>query len=182
MMGMTFTKPKLQLVEDLEQLTQEATRAVTDALPKIADKARQTGKQVADIASAAADRVAHDPHVQAATAAVLSSGRVQNAGRGVLRFARRRPALLIAGGIAVVSLLVVLGRHEKNKGGAPEEDAMGEGSYKGARDYRDRTKDFLKSQGRNVAKRAKEAEAALESGERTALEAAEEEGRRHARS
>jgi hypothetical protein len=194
MMGMTFRKPNLQLVEDLEQASQDAARAVSDALPKIAEKARQTGRQVADmaasatnrvgdVAASAAGRIAHDPHVKAATTALLSSGKVQDAGRGLLKFARRRPALLIVGGVAVVSLLVALGRRAKSaNAAAQDDDAIGEGSYKGARDYRVSTLDYLDGGSRRVARDARKTKEALDSDERTALVAAEEEGKRHARS
>ena len=192
-MGMTFRKPDLQLVDDLERASRDAARAVSDALPKIADTARQTGRQmadmaasaserVADAASSAAERVAGDPHVKAMTAAVLSSGTAQSAARGLIRFARRRPGLVILGGVAIASLVLALARRGKSAVERAEEgDGIGEGSYQGARDYRVSTLDYLDGKGRQVARSAKEAKEALESGERAALEAAEEEGRRHAR-
>ncbi len=61
-------------------------------------------------------------------------------------------------------------------------EEIGEGSYKGARDYADRTKAFLKTEGERVTTRARQARKALEGEEGAELEAAEAEGREHARS
>ena len=77
--------------------------------------------------------------------------------------------------------------HEKKKSAAPGKKSQlghepgneGEGSYTGAKDYDERTEEFIRS-GR-VKKSAKEAERALEGKERAELQKSEEIGKRHAR-
>ncbi len=58
---------------------------------------------------------------------------------------------------------------------------VGEGSYEGARDYKERTKQFLAEKGQDVDKLAHAAEDALDGEESAELDAAEQEGRSHAR-
>ncbi len=60
-------------------------------------------------------------------------------------------------------------------------EQVGEGSYEGARDYRQRTRRFLAEKGKDVEKLAHEAEEALDGEEAAALDAAEQDGRRHVR-
>lgn len=57
----------------------------------------------------------------------------------------------------------------------------GEGSYQGTRDYNARTKKFLDGNKGKVGKLAKEAAKAVEGKDRAKLEAAEAEGKSHAR-
>jgi hypothetical protein len=58
---------------------------------------------------------------------------------------------------------------------------IGEGSYEGARQYKEETEEFLGRKGKDVGKLAKEAEAAIDGPEGEALAQAEAEGKRHAR-
>jgi hypothetical protein len=59
---------------------------------------------------------------------------------------------------------------------------IGEGSYEGARAYREKTAEFLAKKGKSVPDLAHEAEAALDGPQGDALRDAEAEGRRHAKS
>jgi hypothetical protein len=130
--------------------------------------------------------------MKATGVALASTAALQAAQRGILRFAARRPMLFALGGLAIVGGLVLASRRKASGESASGESAggenagrgkeIGEGSYSGAQDYRSRTKAFLKADGKQVPKRVKQAKKALESDERSELEAAEAEGRGHARS
>jgi hypothetical protein len=67
-----------------------------------------------------------------------------------------------------------------NKPGTPQDDSQveGEGSYSGARQYDEATKQFMKKGKVQEAARAASPQSSAEAAE---MEAAEEEGRRHAK-
>lgn len=193
MTGSTIAKSNSQLVEDLQKLPEKSLKLVSENLPKFADAARQTGRSVkdsvSDMASSAGDRIqkarrseAMDT-IRATGAALASTAALQFAQRGALRFATRRPMIFVLGGLAVVGGLVLISRRRAAKSASDDAagEEIGEGSYKGARDYADRTKAFLKTEGKRVTTRARQAEKALEGDEGAALEAAEAEGLGHAR-
>jgi len=192
MMGSTIGKSKA-LVEDLQHLQHKSLKLVSENLPKFADAARQTGRSVkdsvSDMASSAGDAV-HKAlptnqtfdAIRATGAALVSAAALQTAQRGVVRFAMRRPMMFALGGLAVVGGLILVSRRRSAGSAEDAADQIGEGSYKGARDYADRTKAFLKTEGKQVTARARQAKKALEGSEGSELEAAEAESRSHARS
>ncbi len=116
----------------------------------------------------------------------MSAAGLQVAQRGIVRLAMRRPWLFAIGGLAIVGGLVLASRRRSSASQSEDVPAadseIGEGSYAGARDYHDRTTSFLKSEGPRVTARARQAKKALEGKEGPELEAAEAEGRGHARS
>ena len=59
--------------------------------------------------------------------------------------------LFALGGLAVVGGLILVSRRRKGAGPDAAGEEIGEGSYKGARDYADSTKAFLKAEGKRVA-------------------------------
>jgi hypothetical protein len=192
MLGSTIAKSK-PLVEDLQHLQEKSLKLVSENLPKFADAARQKGRSVRDSVSDMASSAGGAIHkalpssdafdaIRATGTALASAAALQAAQRGVLRFATRRPLLFALGGLAVVGGLILVTRRRKGAGPDPVGEEIGEGSYKGARDYADSTKAFLKAEGKRVTTRARQAEKALEGEEGAALEAAEAEGRSHARS
>jgi len=194
MMGSTIAKSNPQLAEDLEHLPGQSLRLVSSTLPRLTEAARQTGRSVrnsvADMAGSAGDAIQQalpGDAMKATGMALASTAALQAAQRGITRFAARRPMLFVLGGLAIVGGLILVSRRKGSGEKASGENVgdgkeIGEGSYSGARDYRDRTKAFLKAEGKQVPKRAKQAKKALESNERSELEAAEAEGRGHARS
>ena len=193
MIGSTIAKSNPQLVDDLQRLPEQSLKLVSSTLPKFAESARQTGRSVrnsmSDMASSAGDRI-HKAMpssetmdtIKATGAALASTAALQAAQRSIVRFATRRPMLFVIGGLAVVGGLILVSRRRANgrvDDAAGEE--IGEGSYKGARDYADRTQAFLKTEGKRVTTRARQAKKALEGVEGAELETAEAEGREHAR-
>jgi hypothetical protein len=191
MMSSTIAKSNPQLIEDLERLPERGLRLVSSHLPKVIGAARQTGRavkqSVSDLASSASDAIEALPAGDAFKAtglAVASTAALQATQRGLLRLATRRPMLFLLGGIAIVGGIALAVRRRRADGNAGPQagDDIGEGSYAGSRDYHARTQAFLKAEGKQVTRRAKQARDALEGSERTELEAAEEEGRRRARS
>jgi hypothetical protein len=185
------------LVEDLQRVPQSALRLVSSAAPKLKDAARQAGRSIVDAASDLTDKAgdavgdvlgqSQKSAAKATTMTVASMAALQAAERGIARFAVRRPLLLIVGGLAVAGLLLRASQKARARRARPAEDGnldgqIGEGSYEGARDYHERTQQYLQSKGGQVTKQAREAKKALNGGEGPALEAAEEEGLRHARS
>ena len=195
MIGSTIAKSNSQLADDLQRLPDQSLKLMSSTLPKFAETARQTGRSVrnsmSDMASSAGDRI-HNAlpssetmdAIKATGAALASTAALQVAQRSILRFATRRPMLFALGGLAVVGGLVLVARRRTNGRDRADNAAgeeIGEGSYKGARDYADRTKAFLKTEGKRVTTRARQARKALEGEEGAELEAAEAEGREHAR-
>ena len=165
----------------IEQLQETGQRLAATALPKLAQGARQTGRTVAEFAQARskeiADRLA-DSDPASLVKLGRSSGLLATAGKGVARFALRRPVMLAVGAVAVIGVAAAIGRRVK---AAQAENDIGEGSYQGAKDYRERTERFARDKG-NVARKAEEARDALEGGEGPSLSAAEQQGLQHARS
>jgi len=190
MLGSTIAKSNPQLVEDLQRMPEKGLRLVSQNLPKFANAARETGRSVkasvSGLASTAGDNLQQvlpdRVSFKNAGAAVASAAALQAAERGIVRFATRRPLLVLLGGLAIVGGIALARRQRKHAGTEPSGDEMGEGSYEGARDYHKRTAQFLKSEGKQVAARARQAKKALEGEEGAELEAAEAEGRSRARS
>lgn len=195
MLGRAIAQSKPELVEDMQRVPQNALRVVSSTAPKLADAARQAGKSIADSASDIADRagdalgqvLGQKNTAKATTMTLASMAALHAAERGIVRFATRRPLLLIVGGLAVAGLVLRASRKGRARDNQPAERAdageqIGEGSYEGARDYNERTQQYLKAKGGQVSKRAREAKKALKGSEGPALEAAEAEGLSHARS
>lgn len=189
MMATTIAKSNSQLVEDLQRLPEKSLQLVSSNLPRFADAARQTGRavrgSVSDMASSAGTAIQQafpgNDSLKATGAALASTAALRVAQRGLLRFATRRPFLFAMGGLAVVGGIYLATRRRRSGDAAGTTGEFGEGSYKGARDYADRTKAFLKSEGKRVTSRARQAKKALEGEEGAELEAAEAEGRGRAR-
>ncbi len=176
------TRP--QLTAARARIQDKTSDLLSSTMPALARVARDTGRTVADYSAAAGDRAAH-----------LLEGNIPrlvrpaSPGRRVLRFAARRPLVTLLGGAALAGVGIIIGRrllarnsaagrHEHEH--APE-GQIGEGSYEGAEEYRERTERFLDEKGRQVSRLASEASEALDGSESEDLEKAESRGRAPAR-